>query len=171
MGSTAEDLIARSIPFIDEIKNRTPGFELEKWLNDNRGPGSAVWDDISGIIKEGVADGWAANIEVEGPNYRRSIVSEPCERLKYFSITAVYMNSIPNFKGQYHQHVYGEINMVVPLTEGATLMGPRGWQGPGWTSLEPESHHYPEIIGGEMIALFYLPAGRISYDIQPPEDL
>ena len=29
--------------------------------------------------------------------------------------------------------------------------------GTGWTSLEPESHHYPEIIGGEMIALFYLP--------------
>jgi hypothetical protein len=170
MGATPEDLIERSIPFINEVKNRTAGVELETWLNENRGPGSEVWDDIARMIKEGVADGWAANIEVKGPNYRRSRIIEPCERTSYFSITAVYLNSVPLYCGEYHQHPYGEINMVIPLDPGALLRGPRGWQGPGWTSPEPGSHHYPEVVGGGMIALFYLPAGRISYDITVPDD-
>jgi len=49
-------------------------------------------------------------------------------------------------------------------------MGPRGWSGAGWTAPEPESHHYPEVKGGALIALFYLPAGRISYDITAPAE-
>src|SRR4051794_11022160 len=114
MGATAEDLIERSIPFIDEIKNRTAGVELETWLNENRGRGSELWDDLARMIKEGVADGWAANIEVGGPHYRRSRIAEPSERLSWFSITAVYMNSRQLYLGEYHQHPYGEINMVVP---------------------------------------------------------
>jgi hypothetical protein len=171
MGATAEDLITRSIPFVDEIKNRTAGAELETWLNENRGPGSELWDDLARLVKAGVADGWAANVEVGGPHYRRSRIAEPCERLSWFSITAVYMDSVPVFRGEYHQHPYGEINMVVPLDPDALLRGPRGWQGPGWTSPEPGSHHYPEVVGGGLIALFYLPAGRISYNITAPEDL
>jgi hypothetical protein len=38
----------------------------------------------------------------------------------------------------------------------------------GWTAPAPGSHHYPEVPGGALVALFYLPAGRISYDIRPP---
>lgn len=166
--STPQDLIERSIPFLQEIKNRTAGEDLERWLNEARGPGTQVWDDLSRIITDGVEAGWAANVEVDGPHYRRSRIAEPSERLSWFSITAVYMNSGPVFRGQYHQHPYGELNVVVPLDPGAELGGPRGWQGPGWTAPEPGSHHYPEVRGGAVIALFYLPAGRISYDVAPP---
>ena len=95
------------------------------------------------MITEGVRDGWAANIEVDGPNYRRSRLADPSDVLNYFSITAVYMNSA------------------------ARLAGPNGWSGPGRTAPGPGSHHYPEVKGGALIALFYLPAGRISYDITP----
>jgi hypothetical protein len=171
VGATPHDLIDRSIPFLDLIKNRTAGEELEVWLNETHGPGTEVWDDLARIITEGVADGWAANIEVDGPNYRRSRIAEPSERLNWFSVTAVYMNSVPVYRGQYHQHPYGELNMVVPLDPGAQLGGPRGWQGAGWTAPDPGSHHYPEVRGGAVIALFYLPAGRISYDITPPDSL
>jgi len=68
-------------------------------------------------------------------------------------------------RGQHHGHPYGEINLVVPLTRGAQLKGLQGWQGPGWTAPDPGSRHYPEVRGGAVIALFYLPAGRISYDL------
>ena len=61
---------------------------------------------------------------------------------------------------------YGEINIVVPLDKDAMLKGLRGWQGPGWTAPDPDSSHYPEAKGGALIALFYLPAGRISYPVQ-----
>ncbi|MGY4326952.1 hypothetical protein ACVWWG_001369 [Bradyrhizobium sp. LB7.2] len=71
-------------------------------------------------------------------------------------------------RGQYHGHPYGEINLVVPLDAGAELKGLQGWQGPGWTAPEPGSRHFPEVRGGAVIALFYLPAGRISYDFEAP---
>jgi hypothetical protein len=166
--TTAQELIDRSVPFLEEVKNRTAGGHLETWLNTRYGPGSALYDDLARIIKDGVRDGWAANIEVDGRKYRRSRIAEPQEALNYFSITAVYMDSVEPFRGQYHQHPYGELNLVVPLDPDAKLMGPNGWRGAGWTAPGPGSHHYPEVKGGALIALFYLPAGRISYDIEPP---
>lgn len=36
------------------------------------------------------------------------------------------------------------------------------------TAPDPVSRHYPEVRGGAVIALFYLPAGRISYDFRAP---
>lgn len=165
--NAVQKLIERSIPFLEEVKNRTAGGELEVWLNENYGPGTPLFEDLSRMITEGVRDGWAANIEVDGPNYRRSRLADPSDVLNYFSITAVYMNSADPYRGEYHQHPYGELNLVVPLDPEARLAGPNGWSGPGWTAPGPGSHHYPEVKGGALIALFYLPAGRISYDITP----
>jgi hypothetical protein len=170
------ELIARSATFLKEIKNKTAGAELEHWLNKNYGPGTALYDELAKLIRIGVEEGWAANAEVSGPHYRRSRLVEPSEATDYFSITAVYMDSMAPgvddtakvLRGDYHAHPYGELNMVVPMTPGAELAGPLGWQGAGWTCPAPGSHHYPEARGGAVIALFFLPAGRISYDIQPP---
>ncbi|MEV6901103.1 DUF4863 family protein [Amycolatopsis sp. NPDC051372] len=166
--TTPQELIDRSIPFLNEVKNRTAGGELESWLNTRYGPDSELYQDLARMITEGVEAGWAANIEIEGKKYRRSRIADPQDVLNYFSITAVYMDSVEPFRGQYHQHPYGELNLVVPLDPDAKLMGPNGWSGPGWTAPGPGSHHYPEVKDGALIALFYLPAGRISYDIQPP---
>ncbi|MET8945649.1 DUF4863 family protein [Streptomyces sp. NPDC004542] len=161
-------LVERSIPFLREIRNRTAGKELETWLNTTYGPDSELYADVSRLIKQGVEEGWAANIEVDGQNYRRSMIEPPSARTEYFSITAVYLNSVPRYRGQFHQHPYGELNMVVPIGPDAQLMGPHGWQGAGWTAPSPGSKHCPEVRGGALIALFYLPAGRISYDATPP---
>jgi uncharacterized protein DUF4863 len=166
-----ERLIERSIAFLDEVRNRTAGPELEAWLNATHGPGTPFFDEVASLIRDGVAEGWAANVEVAGPQYRRSRLQEPTAATHYFSITAVYMDSAgpQRFRGDYHAHPYGEINMVVPVDPGAVLAGPSGWSGAGWTAPAPGSHHYPEVKGGALIALFYLPAGRISYDIRPEE--
>lgn len=161
--TTAQQLIDRSVPFLDAVKNRTAGGELETWLNEHHGPGSPLYDDLARMITDGVRAGRATNIEVDGPKYRRSRISDLQEVLSYFSVTAVCMHSVEPYCGQYHQHPYGELNPVVPLDPGATPMGPRGWSGPG-------RHHYPEVKGGAPIALFSLPAGRISYDITPPAE-
>jgi Domain of unknown function (DUF4863) len=164
---TRQELISRSIPFLKKIRNRTAGTELEQWLNATYGPGTPLYEDLARLIKAGVEEGWAANVEIDGAHYRRSRIAAPSEETEYFSITAVYMNSQARFRGQYHAHPYGELNMVVPIDPAAQLMGPNGWSGAGWTAPDPGSHHYPEVRGGALIALFYLPAGRISYDIKP----
>ena len=74
------ELIDRSIPFLDEIKNRTAGTELETWLNTTCGPGTALYDDLARMITEGVRDGWAAIDELDGPKYRRAGWAQPAGR-------------------------------------------------------------------------------------------
>jgi len=90
----------------------------------------------------------------------------------YMSLTAVYFDSEEVFAGQYHKHPYGEINCVVPLDPTFELEGlpvNENWQGAGWTSLGPGTHHYPRSRGGKGVAFFFLPSGRIAYDAKPGE--
>jgi uncharacterized protein DUF4863 len=172
-----EELIERSIPFLRDVKDMTPGVAMEKWLNEKYDQSSDLYKDFARLIKLGVEEGWAANQEVDGPNYRRSRILEPSPETFHFSITAVYMDSKDArrikdehgdevLRGQFHGHPYGELNLVIPIDEGAELKGLQGWQGPGWTAPDSGSRHYPEVKGGALIALFYLPAGRISYDFK-----
>jgi hypothetical protein len=166
-----EVLITLCTPFLAEVKDMTPGPKVEDWLNATYGPGSALYRDLAASIIQGIQDGWAANIAIDGPAYRRSRIAEPSGRTLHFSITAVYMDSTGNrqghpdqrMRGQYHGHPYGEFNMVIPLNPGAALNGPNGWCFGGWTAPPPGSRHYPEAKGGAVIALFFLPSGRISY--------
>jgi hypothetical protein len=169
-------LIQASLPFLEEVKNLTPGKDLEQRLNATYGARSLLFQELSGLAKLGVEEGWAADEEVAGPNYRRSRIIAPTPETSYFSVTAVYMNSADAkafehpeegriLRGQFHSHPYGELNLVAPIDPGAELRGLNGWQGAGWTAPHPGSRHFPEARGGALIALVYLPAGRISYDV------
>jgi hypothetical protein len=146
---------------------RTPGKALETTLNTKYGPGNPYYEDFCTLIKQGLTEGWVANIEIDGPKYRRSKICLPSSATHYFSITTVYMDSQEEYAGQYHVHPYGEINCVVQIDKSAELKGMQGWQGAGWTSPGPGTHHYPEVRGGALVALFFLPAGRIGYDVKP----
>jgi hypothetical protein len=175
--STKDALVARCIPLLEEIKDMTTGTEVEQWLNAKYGPQSEVYQDLARMVKIGVEEGWAADIQIAGPKYRRARLVEPSEKTFGFSITTVYMDSTGNeqnnpegsFRGDYHSHPYGEFNLVVTLNEGAALAGPNGWCYGGWTAPAPGSHHYPEAKGGAIIAFFFLPAGRISYNVTAPD--
>jgi hypothetical protein len=148
---------------------RTPGKNLETHLNTNYGPGNPFYEDFCRLIRTGIANNedWIATDELDGPKYRRSRLCSPSERTRYFSITTVYMDSVDEYRGQYHLHPYGEINCVVQIDETAELKGMNRWMGAGWTSPAAGTHHYPEVRGGALVALFFLPAGRISYKASP----
>ena len=158
-------LVHHSLTVLDEIKDRTPGSEVEEWLNRAYGPGSATYWNLAAAITRGVEDGWAAEDEVTGPHYRRGMILEPTALTHYFSLHAMYVNSHEPMLGQRHLHPYGEISLVVPISPGAKLAGPLGWRGCGWIVQGPGSRHAAEVKGGALIALVYLPAGRVAYDI------
>jgi len=170
-----DQLIKQCAGFLEEIQGMTAGTEMEQWLNRKYGPDSTLYNQLAGLIKTGVEEGWAADIEIGGAHYRRGRLAEPTAQTCNFSIAAVYIDSESNpsvaagkiFRGDYHEHPHGEVNLVVPLDEGAVLAGPNGWCGPGWTAPAPGSRHYPEVKGGALIALFFLPAGSIAY-VEPP---
>ena len=174
--TTRDALIARFIPLLQEVKDMTASTEVEQWLNTKYGVESALYRDLSRLIAAGVKEGWAADTEIAGPRYRRSRVVVPSAETLFFSATAVLMDSTDNtqhnpqgsFRADYHLHPYGEINLVVPLNEGAALAGPNGWCYGGWTAPAPGSHHFPEVKGGAVVSLTFLPAGRIAFDVEPP---
>ncbi|KAH0525899.1 hypothetical protein TsFJ059_009301 [Trichoderma semiorbis] len=167
-----QKLIDRAREFLAEVEDLTPGKDLEATLNRDYGPGNPYYDDFCRLIREALEndEGWVAVDEIDGPKYRRTRISPPSELNRHFSITTVYMDSQEEYRGQYHLHPYGELNCVVQLDSSAELMGMSGWQGSGWTSPGPGTHHYPEVRGGALVALFFLPAGRISYKRAKPGD-
>jgi hypothetical protein len=174
--STKDEFLARCIPVLQEVKDMTTGTEVEQWLNSKYGVESELYKDLSRLITLGLKEGWGADVEVGGPRYRRAQLVVPSAETFFFSITGVLMDSTDNsqnnpedsFRGGYHLHPYGEINLVVPLNEGAALAGPNGWCYGGWTTPAPGSHHFPEVKGGAVVSLTFLPAGRIAFDIKPP---
>jgi hypothetical protein len=175
--STRDELVARFIPLLQEIKDMTTGSETEQWLNAKYGVESELYKDLARLITLGVREGWAADTEVAGPRYRRSRVVAPCAETFFFSVTAVLLDSTDNaqnnpeggFRADCHLHPYGEFNLAVPLDEGAALAGPSGWCYGGWTAPAPGSHHFPEVKGGAVASLTFLPAGRIAFDVKPPQ--
>ncbi|WP_042261734.1 4-hydroxylaminobenzoate lyase [Paraburkholderia heleia] len=175
--SSKDELVARLVPFLHEVKDMTAGFEVEQWLNDKYGLESALYRDLARLITLGVKEGWAANTEIAGPRYRRSHLVAPSAQTFFFSATAVLLDSTDNtqqnpegsFRADFHIHPYGEINLVVPLDDGAALAGPNGWCHGGWTAPEPGSHHFPEVKGGAVISLTFLPAGRIAFGAEAPQ--
>lgn len=118
----------------------TPGKNLETHLNQTYGPGTPLYEELCTLTRQGLEEGWVANIEVDGQKYRRSKIAVPQEETRFLSITTVYMNSKDEYLGQYHAHPYGEINCVVQIDKEAELMGMQGWQGAGWTSPGPGTH-------------------------------
>ncbi|ANN79515.1 DUF4863 family protein [Bordetella flabilis] len=167
-----QQLLALCRPFLAEVKSMTPGSAVERWLNKEYGPGSLFYDEVADLVRRGVLqENWAADVEIDGPRYRRARLVPPSEETFWFSITSVYMDSTGNpqnrpdgsYRGDFHGHPYGEFNMVIPVDDGAALAGPNGWCHAGWTAPAPGSRHYPEAKGGAVIALFFLPAGRIHY--------
>ena len=155
----------------------TTGSEVEQWLNTKYGVESELYKHLSRLITLGVKEGWAADTEVAGPRYRRSRVASPSAETLFFSATAVLLDSTDNdqnnpegsFRANEHVHPYGEINLVVPIDDGAALAGPNGWCYGGWTAPAPGSRHFPEVKGGALISLTFLPAGRIAIDVKTPQ--
>jgi hypothetical protein len=168
-----DELVACFIPFLQEVKDMTASSEFEQWLNEKYGVESGLYTDLARLVSLGVKEGWAADAEVAGPRYRRSLIAAPSAQTFFFSATAVLLDSTDNtqnnpegsLRADWHSHPYGEINLVVPLNEGAALAGPDGWCHGGWTAPAPGSHHVPEVRGGAVISLTFLPAGRIAFDV------
>ena len=77
----------------------------------------------------------------------RLVGKGPSPLTRFFSLTSVWMDSreMEVLRGDYHKHVYGEINCIVPYQEGAQMKGMQGWMGKGWTSPGAGTHHYPQV--------------------------
>jgi len=137
-----------------EIGTRPLDAELDAWLNRHWAPGSPTYDGLQQACAQGVTEGWLCDREGGGIRYGR--IFKPAPDLQDFSVDVVDMADIA---GPHHVHPNGEIDLVMPVTAGATFDG----RGAGWVVYGPASAHRPTVAAGRALVLYLLPAGRIEF--------
>jgi hypothetical protein len=149
--SEFQSLIGR---LTEEIAGVPLGPALEARLNAEHGPGSRGYALIFDACREGVKAGWMCSREADGIRYGR--VVKPSEATHGFSVDVVEME---NVAGPHHAHPNGEIDLIMPLTEGACFDG----RPAGWCVYEAASAHRPTVTQGRALVLYLLPQGAIDF--------
>ena len=137
-----------------EIAQRPLDPDLGDWLNATWSNGSPTFDALSQACRTGVADGWLCNREGGGIRYGRIFKATPDTH--GFSVDVVDMQDIA---GPHHVHPHGEIDLIMPLSEGATFDGHPA----GWCVYGPGSAHRPTVANGRALVLYLLPQGAIEF--------
>jgi hypothetical protein len=138
----------------ERLAGRALDDDLERWLNAECGPDSAVYRELRAACEGGVAAGWLCNRAGGGIRYGR--VFKPADDLHGFSVDVVDMSDVA---GPHHSHPDGEIDLVLPLDATARFDG----VGAGWLVCPPGSAHRPTVTGGRALVLYLLPQGRIHF--------
>ena len=101
-----------------------------------------------------MAEGWLCEREHGGIRYGRVFKAE--DALHRFSVDVVDMQDI---KGPHHAHPSGEIDLIMPLEQGAAFDGRQA----GWCVYPPGSAHHPTVTAGRALVLYLLPEGQIEF--------
>lgn len=127
---------------------------LTAGLNQAFASGSEWYQEVQALCKQGADEGWVCQYEAGGIRYGR--VFKPSSELNNFSVDIVLMKDVV---GPHHAHPQGEIDLVLPLTQGATFDG----AAEGWVVYPPQSAHKPTVVGGEAFVIYFLPNGEIQF--------
>jgi hypothetical protein len=136
------------------IAGRPLDRELEAELNRRFAAGGPEYTTIFDACRDAIAAGWMCGREAAGIRYGRVI--KPEAATAGFSVDVVDMDTV---KGPHHRHPNGEIDLIMPLTEGAQFDG----RGAGWLVYGPDSAHSPTVSGGRALVLYLLPGGAIEF--------
>ncbi|CAN5807758.1 hypothetical protein BH11PSE8_BH11PSE8_22150 [soil metagenome] len=107
-----------------ELVGRPLDAQRDVWLNKAHGVGSSAYEQLRLDGQTGVAEGWLCDREGGGIRYGR--IFEPAGDLHDFSVDVGDMNEMA---GQHHAHPDGEIDLIMPLDEGALFARTR-WRQP-----------------------------------------
>ncbi|MEW6346644.1 MAG: DUF4863 family protein [Pseudomonadota bacterium] len=138
----------------EQLVDRPLDDELARWLNDTLPAGGKTFRALADACRDGVAAGWLCNREGGGIRYGRIFKALPDTH--GFSVDVVDMKDIA---GPHHVHPHGEIDLIMPLTDGATFDGHPA----GWCVYGPGSEHRPTVANGQALVLYLLPQGAIEF--------
>lgn len=137
-----------------QLAGRPLDAHLDDWLNAQHGVGSTTYEELKKSCQAGASEGWLCDREGGGIRYGR--IFKPAPDLHGFSVDVVDMN---NIAGPHHTHPNGEIDLIMPLDEGAQFDG----RPAGWLVCPPGSAHRPTVTGGHALVLYLLPEGSITF--------
>jgi len=138
----------------DRIRGRALDGTLDAELNRDFPAGGQVFESIFVACQGAIAAGWMCHREAGGIRYGRVIKPDPA--LGQFSVDVVEMKDLA---GPHHRHPQGEIDLIMPLTPGATFDG----RPAGWLVYGPDTSHRPTVAGGTALVLYLLPDGAIEF--------
>ena len=151
---SAEHFRAQIVELSAAIAGRPVVTALDAWLNAEHGAQSATYAALKASCEQGVAEGWLCNREGGGIRYGR--IFKPADDLQGFSVDVVDMRDIA---GPHHVHPQGEIDLIMPLDDGATFDG----RPAGWCVYPAGSAHSPTVRNGRALVLYLLPQGQIEF--------
>ena len=137
-----------------QLAGRPLDVDLDAWLNAEHGVDSATYRQLKQACMAGVAEGWLCEREGGGVRYGR--IFKSADDLHGFSVDVVDMADIA---GPHHAHPNGEIDLIMPLDEGAQFDG----RPAGWLVCPPGSAHQPTVTHGRALVLYLLPQGSIEF--------
>jgi Domain of unknown function (DUF4863) len=152
--TTAAEFQSQLAQLTAQIAGRELNRDLDAWLNQTHGAGSATYQDLKAACETGVAEGWLANREGGGIKYGR--IFKPSAELNGFSVDVVDMQDIA---GPHHTHPNGEIDLIMPIEGDAQFDG----RAAGWCVYPAGSAHRPTVSGGRALVLYLLPQGAIEF--------
>jgi hypothetical protein len=151
---TKDDFHAAIASLTAQIAARPLDADLDRWLNQEHGAGSASYLQLAQGCRDGVAAGWLCEREGGGIKYGR--VFKPQPELHGFSVDVVDMQDIA---GPHHAHPNGEIDLIMPIDGDALFDG----RPAGWLVCPPGSAHRPTVSQGRALVLYLLPDGKIEF--------
>ncbi len=151
---TAEQFREQIAALTQSLQGRPLDAGLQAWLNAEHGASSRTFAELKSACQTGVAEGWLCNREGGGIRYGR--IFKPSADLHGFSVDVVDMCDVA---GPHHVHPQGEIDLIMPLDDGATFDG----QAAGWLVCPPGSAHSPTVRHGRALVLYLLPQGAIEF--------
>jgi hypothetical protein len=139
---------------VEFIGDRPLDAALEAALNERYPASGTGFSNLKETCRSAIAEGWMCEREAGGIRYGRVIQSHG--QLRGFSVDVVDMHDV---KGPHHRHPNGEIDLIMPLSAGATFDD----RGAGWLVYGPDSAHHPTARGGQALVLYLLPRGAIEF--------
>jgi hypothetical protein len=137
-----------------QLAGRPLDADLDAWLNAQHGADSATYHQLKQACMTGATEGWLCDREGGGIRYGR--IFKPADDLHGFSVDVVDMQ---NIAGPHHAHPQGEIDLIMPLDDGALFDG----RPAGWLVCPPGSTHRPTVSSGRALVLYLLPQGSIEF--------
>jgi hypothetical protein len=137
-----------------QLAGRALDASLDAWLNAEHGATTATYAALKQSCETGLKEGWLCDREGGGIRYGR--IFKPAPDLQGFSVDVVDMTDIA---GPHHAHPNGEIDLIMPLDDGARFDG----RPAGWLVCPPGSAHRPTVTGGRALVLYLLPEGSIQF--------
>jgi hypothetical protein len=151
---SCNELRAQIAKLTGQLSGQALDVHLDQWLNAEHGVGTDTYDQLKKSCEVGVIEGWLCEREGGGLRYGRIFKSEA--DLHGFSVDVVDMKDVA---GPHHSHPNGEIDLIMPLDDGAQFDG----RPAGWLVCPPGSAHRPTVTGGRALVLYLLPEGRIDF--------